>query len=412
MTAVLSNRRIVLGVSGGIAAYKSCELVRRLRLAGAQVRVVMTAAASAFVTPLTFQALSGQPVHQDLLDPGAEAAMGHIELARWADAVLVAPATADTLARFAQGRADDLLATLCLATTAPLALAPAMNHRMWAHPATQANRAVLESRGVRLWGPAAGDLACGEVGDGRMLEPDLLVERLVGLFAPGTLQGLTVLVTAGPTREPLDPVRFLSNRSSGKMGYAVARAAAEAGARVILVSGPVACATPDRVERIDVESAAEMQAAVLERVAAAHLYISAAAVADYTPVAPASGKLKKGRGTVTLPLAPAPDILRQVAALAGAPFTVGFAAETERLVENARAKRMSKGLDMVAANWVGGGRGFDAEDNALEVVWEGGGASLPAAPKERLARQLIALIAERYHAKKSTTEGARSQDRA
>ncbi len=412
MDARLSNKRILLGVSGGIAAYKACDLVRRLRETGAEVRVVMTEAAAAFVTPLTFQALSGHPVHRNLPDADAEAGMGHIRLARWPDAILIAPATADTLARLALGRADDLLATLCLASTAPLALAPAMNHAMWSHPATQANRETLASRGAHIWGPAEGGLACGETGAGRMLEPAALAARLAGLFAPGTLAGVTVLITAGPTREALDPVRFLSNRSSGRMGYAVAAAAAEAGARVILVSGPAALDAPPKVMRVSVESAAQMHAAVLERVAQADIFIGAAAVADYTVERPAVHKIKKGPDPWVLRLARTPDILAEVAARARPPFSVGFAAETERLIENARAKRMAKGLDMVAANRVGEGRGFEVADNALEVVWEGGGASLPIAPKERLARQLIALMVERYHAKNRTAQGPRSQNRA
>lgn len=412
MDARLSNKRILLGVSGGIAAYKACDLVRRLRETGAEVRVVMTEAAAAFVTPLTFQALSGHPVHRNLPDADAEAGMGHIRLARWPDAILIAPATADTLARLALGRADDLLATLCLASTAPLALAPAMNHAMWSHPATQANRETLASRGAHIWGPAEGGLACGETGAGRMLEPAALAARLAGLFAPGTLAGVTVLITAGPTREALDPVRFLSNRSSGRMGYAVAAAAAEAGARVILVSGPAALDAPPKVMRVSVESAAQMHAAVLERVAQADIFIGAAAVADYTVERPAVHKIKKGPDPWVLRLARTPDILAEVAARARPPFSVGFAAETERLIENARAKRMAKGLDMVAANRVGEGCGFEVADNALEVVWEGGGASLPIAPKERLARQLIALMVERYHAKNRTAQGPRSQNRA
>ncbi|HDJ86808.1 MAG TPA: bifunctional phosphopantothenoylcysteine decarboxylase/phosphopantothenate--cysteine ligase CoaBC [Chromatiales bacterium] len=415
MDARLSNKRILLGVSGGIAAYKACDLVRRLRETGAEVRVVMTEAAAAFVTPLSFRALSGHPVHRDLLDADAEAGMGHIRLARWPDAILIAPATADTLARLALGRADDLLATLCLASTAPLALAPAMNHVMWSHPATQANRETLASRGAHIWGPAEGDLACGETGAGRMLEPSALVERLEELFAPGTpgiLAGVTVLITAGPTREALDPVRFLSNRSSGRMGYALAAAAAEAGARVILVSGPAALDAPPEVTRVSVESAAQMHAAVLERVAQADIFIGAAAVADYTVERPAVQKIKKGPDPWMLRLARTPDILAEVAARTRPPFSVGFAAETERLIENARAKRMAKGLDMVAANRVGEGRGFEVADNALEVVWEGGGASLPNAPKERLARRLIALMVERYHAKNRTAQGPRSQNRA
>lgn len=412
MDTRLANKRIVLGVSGGIAAYKACDLVRRLREAGAEVRVVMTAAAAQFVAPLTFQALSGHPVHRELLDADAEAGMGHIRLARWPDAILIAPATADTIARLAHGRADDLLAALCLVTAAPLAVAPAMNQAMWANPATAENCTRLRARGVHLWGPAEGGLACGETGAGRLLEPAELLTRLAALFAPGSLAGARVLVTAGPTREALDPVRYLSNRSTGRMGYALAAAAAEAGAQVTLVSGPASLAVPEGVARVAVESAAQMQAAVHGHVGETDIFIAAAAVADYTAGTPAAHKLKKGQGAWVLRLARTPDILAEVAARAHAPFTVGFAAETERLLENARAKRMAKGLDMVAANWVGEGRGFGDVDNALEVVWEGGSASLPAAPKERLARQLIALIAERYHAKNRTAQDPRSQDRA
>lgn len=401
MTAMsLTSKRILLGVTGGVAAYKAADLVRRLREAGAEVRVVMTRAATQFVTPLTFQALSGNPVHLDLLDPEAEAGMGHIQLARWADAVLVAPATADFMARLAHGLADDLLSTLCLATDAPLVLAPAMNRLMWANPATQGNRRVLESRGVHLFGPAEGGQACGETGPGRMLEPAELVERVAGLFAPGSLSGLTVLVTAGPTREAIDPVRFIGNRSSGKMGYAVAEAAAEAGAQVVLVSGPVALPAPPRVECVRVESAEEMYRAVMARAGASDIFIAAAAVADYRPRVQAGQKIKKDRQELELVLERTPDILAAVAALPQRPFVVGFAAETERLEEHAHAKRIRKNLDLIAANQVGRpGSGFESDDNALQVYWEGGSATLPLMPKTRLARQLISIIAERYHAK-------------
>ena len=395
--AGLANRRILLGVTGGIAAYKSCELVRRLREAGAEVRVVMTQAATAFVTPLSFQALSGQPVRTDLMDPAAEAAMGHIELARWADRVVVAPASADFLARLAQGRADDLLATLCLATEAPITVVPAMNRAMWQNAATRHNVAVLRERGVTVMEPASGAQACGEQGPGRMLEPGEITAALAAAFDTGVLAGLHVLVTAGPTREAIDPVRFISNRSSGRMGHAVAEAARDAGARVTLISGPVALAPPERVERVEVETAEEMYRAVMGKVAECDIFIAAAAVADYRPAAVAGHKIKKKAAELALPLTRTPDILASVARLPDRPFCVGFAAETERLVEHARAKRMAKGLDLVAANLVGRPDiGFDAEDNALLLVWEGGQAALPRAPKSRLARELVATIARLY----------------
>ncbi|MBA2492657.1 MAG: bifunctional phosphopantothenoylcysteine decarboxylase/phosphopantothenate--cysteine ligase CoaBC [Gammaproteobacteria bacterium] len=390
----LANKRVLLGVTGGIAAYKAAELTRRLRDAGAHVRVAMTAAAREFVTPLTFQALSGNPVHTDLLDPRAEAAMGHIELARWADCVLVAPASADFIARLAHGLADDLLSTLCLATDAPIALAPAMNRLMWASAATQANCDALNSRGVRLFGPGAGDQACGEEGPGRMLEPDALVAMLADTFVTGMLAGLKVLVTAGPTREAIDPVRYISNRSSGRMGFALARAAAEAGANVTLVSGPVTLGTPASVTRIDVETAEEMCAAVLSETP--DVMIACAAVADYRPAESATPKMKKSGQPLSLQLIPNPDVIAAVATSARPPFTVGFAAETEDLTTHAQAKLAAKRLDMIAANLVGAGRGFESEDNALEVFWPGGHRSLASASKERLARDLIALIAQRY----------------
>jgi phosphopantothenoylcysteine decarboxylase/phosphopantothenate--cysteine ligase len=358
----------------------------------------MTPAAQTFITPLTLQALSGNPVHSDLLDPAAEAAMGHIELARWADLVLVAPASADFIARIAHGLANDLLSTLCLATRAPLVLAPAMNTQMWLHPATRANCELLATRAVTLLGPGEGDLACGETGPGRMLDPAVLFDALPALFPGGALAGLRVLVTAGPTREALDPVRYLSNRSSGKMGFAVAAAAARAGARVTLVSGPVALATPAGVTRIDVESAAQMRAAVGDAVADCDIFIAAAAVADYRPQQVAAAKVKKQAATLQLDLEPTTDILAEVAARADGPFTVGFAAETENVTEHARAKLEAKGLDLVAANRVGDGLAFDRDDNELELLWPGGGLRLPRAAKSELARQLIDLIAERYHA--------------
>ncbi|KRF00521.1 phosphopantothenoylcysteine decarboxylase [Frateuria sp. Soil773] len=396
----LAHRRILLGVSGGIAAYKSCELVRRLRDLGAEVRVVMTESATHFVGAATFQALSGQPVRISLWDESAEAAMGHIELARWAERILIAPASADLIARLAHGQAGDLLTTLCLASAAPLYVAPAMNQQMWAHPAVQANVDTLRSRGVHLLGPAAGEQACGDVGSGRMLEPHELRDAIAASFGHGELQGLQVVVSAGPTYEDIDPVRFIGNRSSGRMGFAIAAAAAEAGAAVTLVAGPVNLATPAGVaQRIDVRSAAQMQAAVQAAAATAHIYIAAAAVGDYRPAQVAERKLKKQAGTpLTLQLTENPDILAGLSAQSVRPFLVGFAAETHDVADYARAKLQRKGLDMIAANRVGDGLGFEAADNALSLYWADGSAELPRAPKEALARQLVATIAERYRA--------------
>jgi phosphopantothenoylcysteine decarboxylase/phosphopantothenate--cysteine ligase len=394
----LQSRKILLGVTGGIAAYKSPDLVRRLREAGAEVRVVMTHGAERLVSPTVFQAVSGHPVRSDLWDPAAEAAMGHIELARWADLVLIAPACAHTLAQLAAGLAGDLLSTLCLVTRAPLVLAPAMNHSMWDHPATRANRATLAARGVHFIGPAAGDQACGESGPGRMSEPVDIVAAL-GALLPGTggaLAGLAVLVTAGPTREPIDPVRFVSNRSSGKMGFAVAQAAAEAGARVTLIAGPVSQPTPPGVQRIDVESAAEMHAATLERAPAANIYIGAAAVSDYRPEKVADQKIKKRSATLALEMVRCPDVLAAVAALPDGPFTVGFAAETEQLEAHALEKLRNKHLDMIVANLVGAGLGFDRDDNSAVVLWPGGRAEIARTSKCELARRVIEAIAARY----------------
>ncbi|MDE1922290.1 MAG: bifunctional phosphopantothenoylcysteine decarboxylase/phosphopantothenate--cysteine ligase CoaBC [Gammaproteobacteria bacterium] len=392
----MPKRRILLGVTGGIAAYKSPDLVRRLIERGADVQVVMTASARKFVSPTTFQAVSGRPVRCELWDEAAEAAMGHIELARWAELVLIAPASADMLARLAGGRADDLLSTLCLATEAPICVAPAMNRVMWANRATQANVATLVARGVRVLGPGSGNQACGEVGPGRMWEPEKLAETL--LEPPpnaGLLAGLSVLITAGPTRERIDPVRYLTNRSSGKMGFAVAAAAREAGAHVTLVAGPVSLATPAGITRIDVESAREMYAAVHRHLAEADLFIAAAAVADFQPVTVAKTKIKKQGVAVQLALEPAPDIVKSVADMAKRPFVVGFAAETNDVEDNARAKLKRKKLDMIAANRVGDGLAFDCEDNALTVIWPGGKAEIPRAPKLDVARELVALIGKR-----------------
>lgn len=396
----MHGKHILLGVTGGIAAYKSPDLVRRLRERGAEVQVVMTAAAREFVTPTTFQAVSGRTVRTDLWDASAEAAMGHIELARWADAVLIAPASADFLARLSSGRADDLLATLCLATEAPIAVAPAMNHVMWANQATRANVAQLAARGVLILGPAAGDQACGEVGEGRMLEPLELAEQLSALLAAGgELAGRRVLVTAGPTRERLDPVRFISNRSSGKMGFAVAQAARAAGAEVVLVSGPVSLPTPPGVRRIDVESAADMLAAVLKELAGTQVFISTAAVADYRPVRAAQQKIKKTSDTLEVAMERTPDVLATVAARPDRPLVVGFAAETEAVEQNARTKLMKKNLDMIAANEVGDDKAFDSEENQLIVLSRGARYELGRAGKLALARGLITLIARELAAR-------------
>ena len=395
-SALSAPRRIVLGVTGGIAAYKAAELVRRLRDRGAEVQVVMTQGAEHFVTALTFQALSGRAVRNDLWDEDAESAMGHIELARWAELVLVAPASADFLARLATGRADDLLTTLVLATESPVWVAPAMNRVMWANAATQANVATLTARGVRLLGPADGDQACGETGPGRMVEAEAIAASVYAAELHGRLHGVNLVISAGPTREALDPVRFISNRSSGKMGFAIAAAARDAGARVTLVSGPVALATPAGVTRVDVETAEQMYRAVHEALTGADVYIGAAAVADYTPTRCASQKIKKTSECLELSLQRAPDILASVAALERRPFTVGFAAETNDVEKHAREKLARKRLDLIAANEVGADRAFDREDNALLVLWPGGRRELALKSKADLAREFIAIVAERY----------------
>ena len=395
----LVNKRILLGITGGIAAYKSAELTRRLRDQGATVRVVMTPAATEFITPLTLQALSGNPVHTDLLDHGAEAAMGHIELARWADMIVIAPATANFIARLSNGLADDLLSALCLATTAPLLVAPAMNQQMWQNPATQENIARLQDRGITLLGPASGAQACGETGPGRLLEPDEIVPAIIAAGRTNALGGVSVMVSAGPTREFIDPVRYLSNRSSGKMGYAVARAAEEASASVTLVSGPVALTPPARVRIIEVISAGQMYDSILKEAASCDIFISAAAVADYRSRETVLQKMKKQDAGILLRLEKTADILSEVATLANPPFTVGFAAETEYLADNAKQKLANKKLDMIAANQVGDGLGFDSDENALDVYWSGGSQSLGTASKEKLARQLMELIVVRYREK-------------
>ena len=395
--AALQGQRILLGVSGGIAAYKSADLVRRLQDAGAEVRVVMTASALHFVGATTFQAVSRHPVRSSLWDAEAEAAMGHIELARWATRVLVAPASANTIARLAQGRANDLLSTLCLATEAPLVLAPAMNRVMWAHPAVQANVATLQARGTTLLGPASGDQACGEVGAGRMLEPLEIVAALSAPAAAPRLAGRRVLVTAGPTFEDIDPVRFIGNRSSGKMGFAVAAAAHALGADVTLVAGPVSLPTPAGVRRIDVRRAAQMRDAVLAELASHDVYLGAAAVADYAPAETLPQKIKKSGETLTLVLERTADILADVAAHPQRPrLVVGFAAETQDMEAYARDKLHRKGLDLIAANDVGrAGQGFECDDNALSVFWREGRHDIALGPKSRVARDLMQLVAER-----------------
>jgi len=397
--SALDGKRVLLGITAGIAAYKGAELVRGLRRAGAEVQVVLTAAATAFVTPLTLQALSGRPVRSSLLDPGEESGMDHIALARWADWIVVAPATANFLARLAHGFADDLLAALCLATTAPITVAPAMNQRMWEAAVTQANLAQLRARGVQVVGPGTGAQACGEEGPGRMAEPEEILDSLAQALSPGPCAGMHFLVTAGPTREPIDPVRYLSNRSSGRMGYAIAAAAAEAGATVTLVSGPVSLDTPPGVQRVSVETAEEMRREVMARATGCDVVVAVAAVADYRPATPSPRKIKREGGPLTLTLEPTSDIVAEVARLEPRPFLVGFAAETHDLEASATAKLRAKRLDLVAANWVGReGLGFESEENALALYWEGGTRELARASKPALGRTLVEIITERLHA--------------
>ncbi|MBN1379264.1 MAG: bifunctional phosphopantothenoylcysteine decarboxylase/phosphopantothenate--cysteine ligase CoaBC [Gammaproteobacteria bacterium] len=395
----LEQKRIILGVTGGIAAYKSAELVRRLMEQGADVQVVMTTAACEFITPLTFQALSGHPVRCESFDTSSEAAMSHIELARWADAVLVAPCSANTLAKIAGGIADNLLTTLILATDAPLLLAPAMNQQMWAQSTTAENVNSLAVKGIKILGPDIGEQACGDLGAGRMLEPDQLVDALIQSFQHLAFAGQRILITAGPTREAIDPVRFLSNRSSGKMGYALARAAREAGAAVTLISGPSVLATPAGIDVISVETAAEMHSAVMAHISKAGIFIGCAAVADYRLAEPASEKLKKQADSIQLTLVKNADILAEVAALPNPPFTVGFAAETSHLIENAREKLQRKHLNLIAANQVGDNQGFDQDDNELTVIWQDGQVELPSSSKNQLAKKLLEIIAQHYFQK-------------
>ncbi|MFT6310563.1 MAG: phosphopantothenoylcysteine decarboxylase/phosphopantothenate--cysteine ligase [Porticoccus sp.] len=395
----LANKHIIVGISGGIAAYKAAELVRRLKDTGAAVRVVMTKAAQEFITPLTLQALSGNPVHTTLLDTKAEAAMGHIELARWADLILIAPCSADLMARLVSGTANDLLTTLILATSAPVAIAPAMNQAMWADPATQQNLTQLQQRHFHIFGPDSGDQACGDVGFGRMLEAEELRDLAANLFDSRALDGKRVVITAGPTREAIDPVRYISNNSSGKMGFALAQAAVEAGAKTVLIAGPVDLPTPANAQRIDVVSAEDMLAASMKAVSGADIFIATAAVADYRPVNCADQKIKKTASSttkMTIELEQNPDIVATVAALSPKPFTVGFAAETQDVLSYAQAKLTSKKLDMIIANDVSDTDiGFNSDDNAVSVIWEHGQKEYPQMSKHQLARQLIDDIAKR-----------------
>jgi len=394
----LTGKKLLLGLTGGIAAYKGAELTRLLIKAGADARVVMTQASTRFITPLTLQALSGQPVWTDLWDARVHDAMGHIELSRDRDLIIVAPATADFMAKLAQGLADDLLASLCLARRCPLVIAPAMNVEMWQQAATQRNLARLREDGVHIVGPAAGDQACGEVGLGRMVEPQAILAEIEALLGPKALAGKRVVVTAGPTEEPIDPVRVLTNSSSGKMGYAVARAAQEAGAVVTLISGPVALATPTGVARVDVRTADEMFAAVKKAAPGSDVFISVAAVADYKPKDASPRKIKKANGrAVTLELVENPDILAYVAQLKNAPYCVGFAAESEDLARNASAKRTQKQVPLIAANLAQDALG--ADDNAIKLYDERGEHDLGRGPKLELARRLVAHVAAALPAK-------------
>lgn len=399
----LAGKKILLGISGGIAAYKCAELTRRLIERGAEVRIVMTNAAKEFITPLTLQAVSGHPVSDSLFDPAAEASMGHIELAKWADLVLLAPATADLIARIGAGMGNDLLSTLVLATDSPIAVSPAMNQQMYANVATQENIETLNRRGFHIWGPASGEQACGDIGPGRMLEPMQLVARCEAFFQPKELAGKSVVITAGPTREAIDPVRYISNHSSGKMGFAIAKAAAEQGATVTLISGPVSLATPANVTRINVDSAEQMHAAAMELAPTHDVFIGCAAVADYRPASIAEQKIKKTDDSdeMSITMVKNPDIIASVAALTdNRPYTVGFAAETQDVESYARGKLARKNLDLICANDVSvAGLGFNSSDNALHLYWKGGDKALPLASKEALGQALMGEICERLRAK-------------
>lgn len=403
--STLNDKRVLLGISGGIAAYKAAILARRLIDAGAQVRVVMTASATEFIAPLTMQAVSGHPVRVELFDTEAESGMSHIELARWADLVVVAPATAGFIARLTLGLADDLLTTVCLATEAPICIAPAMNRVMWQKTVTQDHVATLKAQGVRVLGPDAGDQACGEVGVGRLMEPEQLVNELANSMSDTRLAGLTVAITAGPTFEAIDPVRGLTNRSSGKMGYAVARAAMAAGARVILVSGPTALSPPGGTRVIHVNTAEEMLARVEEILPETDIFIGVAAVSDYRPAESQPEKMKKSRETLTLEMVRNPDILSAVAQSSSRPFTVGFAAETQNPVENARTKLESKHLDLIAVNHISADNPvFGTDHNALTLIGRDAVTELGSGSKTNLSSRLMDAIAERYYEKNPTSD--------
>ncbi|MCW8865502.1 MAG: bifunctional phosphopantothenoylcysteine decarboxylase/phosphopantothenate--cysteine ligase CoaBC [Colwellia sp.] len=399
---ILQDKKIVLGISGGIAAYKTPELVRRLKEQGADVRVVMTEGAKAFITPLTLQAVSGNPVSDSLLDTQAELAMGHIELAKWADIIIIAPATADIIARIACGMANDLLSTLCLATTAPIAIAPAMNQQMWHAKATQENTEKLAERGCHIWGPGSGEQACGDVGLGRMLEVDELVTLSSDFFADKYLDNQHWLITAGPTREAIDPVRYISNHSSGKMGYAIAHAAVRAGAKVTLISGPVAIPAPAGCKLISVNSAEEMHQQALKFAPSSTTFVACAAVADYRVANVASQKIKKSKDAMQLELVRNHDIVADVASLENKPFMVGFAAETQNVEHYARGKLMRKNLDLIAANDVAkAGQGFNSDNNALTLFSAIDKTEIPLANKKIVANHLVSLINQHFLAKKS-----------
>lgn len=396
----LNNKQILLGVTGGIAAYKAADLIRRLQDHGADVRVVMTTAAQQFITPLTLQALSGNPVHYDLLDPKAEAAMGHIELARWADLVLIAPASADVMSRLANGQADDLLTTLCLATDASIAIAPAMNQAMWRDLATQKNLQTLKQNGTAVFGPGDGSQACGDIGPGRMLEPAQIAEMTAQQFQSNTLDGVRITITAGPTREAIDPVRYISNHSSGKMGFALAEAAIEAGASVTLIAGPVSLTTPDKVNRVDIESAEQMHKQTIDTMSDCDIFIGSAAVADYRAATVADQKIKKNADQMHIELVKNPDIISAVAEHPQRPFTVGFAAETDNVIDYAKAKLTRKKLDIIVANDVSNPAiGFNSDDNAATLIWPKGEKTLAMSSKRQLGRLLIAEIAKLYRDK-------------
>ncbi|WP_016956435.1 bifunctional phosphopantothenoylcysteine decarboxylase/phosphopantothenate--cysteine ligase CoaBC [Catenovulum agarivorans] len=400
--SILTNKNILLGISGGIAAYKCAELTRRLKDQGANVRVVMTEGAKAFITPLTMQAVSGNPVSDSLLDPAAEAAMGHIELAKWADVILIAPASADIMAKLAHGLADNLLTTLCLASKAPVAIAPAMNQQMWAAPATQRNLSILQHDGRFIFGPGSGEQACGDVGAGRMLEPHQIIQLLPSLFMPQVLHGRRVLITAGPTQEAIDPVRYISNHSSGKMGYALAEAAANMGAQVTLVSGPTNLAEPMWTKRIPVTSAQQMLQAVEQASSENDIFISCAAVADYKVKDVAAEKIKKSSHQMSIQLERNPDILATIAQQVEKPFCVGFAAETNNVIEYATGKMQRKNLDMIIANDVSDSSiGFNSNQNAVTVLWPDGQQAFGQMDKSELAQQLIQLIAKQFEQTRS-----------